>query len=210
MAPSLKLTYFNSKARGEPIRLALAIAGIPFEDDRFGHDEWAARKAAAPLGQVPVLTIDNKTQLPQSGAILRYVARLDPSSNLYPTDNLQASFVDAFVCATEDIFALLRPSLVEKDADKKLQLRKDLAAEEGSLTQTLRKIDNLIAKNGTGYAVGSNLTIADLMWYSIIAWFKTGVLDGIPADYVNQFANLAKVHDNVANHPRVVEWYKTH
>lgn len=32
---SLKLTYFNIKARGEPIRLAMKIAGLEFEDDRI-------------------------------------------------------------------------------------------------------------------------------------------------------------------------------
>ena len=33
--PKLKLTYFDFHGgRGEPARLALSLAGIPFEDDR--------------------------------------------------------------------------------------------------------------------------------------------------------------------------------
>ena len=52
--PKLKLTYFNIKARAEPTRLALHIAGIPFEDKRIAHEEWPALKATMPLGQIPV------------------------------------------------------------------------------------------------------------------------------------------------------------
>lgn len=52
--PKLKLTYFNIKARAEPTRLALHIAGIPFEDKRISHEEWPALKASMPLGQIPV------------------------------------------------------------------------------------------------------------------------------------------------------------
>ena len=52
--PKLKLTYFNIKARAEPARLALHIAGIPFEDKRIAHEDWPALKATMPLGQVPV------------------------------------------------------------------------------------------------------------------------------------------------------------
>ena len=52
--PKLKLTYFNIKARAEPTRLALHIAGIPFEDKRIAHEEWPALKASMPLGQIPV------------------------------------------------------------------------------------------------------------------------------------------------------------
>ena len=52
--PKLKLVYFNIKARAEPTRLALHIAGIPFEDKRIAHEEWPALKATMPLGQIPV------------------------------------------------------------------------------------------------------------------------------------------------------------
>jgi hypothetical protein len=52
--PKLKLVYFNIKARAEPTRLALHIAGIPFEDVRIEHDAWPAMKAAMPFGQIPV------------------------------------------------------------------------------------------------------------------------------------------------------------
>ena len=45
--PKLKLTYFDFHGgRGEPARLALAIAGIPFEDDRVPGSDWPRRDMA--------------------------------------------------------------------------------------------------------------------------------------------------------------------
>lgn len=38
--PNYKLSYFNVRAMGEPIRLILHYAKQPFEDVRVGDDEW--------------------------------------------------------------------------------------------------------------------------------------------------------------------------
>lgn len=48
MASKYKLTYYNLRARGEPIRLVLAYAGVDYEDVRIPFDlkseEWLALK----------------------------------------------------------------------------------------------------------------------------------------------------------------------
>jgi prostaglandin-H2 D-isomerase / glutathione transferase len=90
MAP-VKLTYFNLKALGHPIRLALAAGKVNFEEHKVEFAEWPALKATMPFGQLPVLTIDGKTHISQSGAILRYVGRL---GGLYPTHPVDAALVD--------------------------------------------------------------------------------------------------------------------
>ena len=57
--PNLKLTYFDFHGgRGEPARLALSIAGIPFEDDRVPGADWPRRKPSTPFGSLPVLEVD--------------------------------------------------------------------------------------------------------------------------------------------------------
>ena len=40
MAPAYKLTYFNVKGLGEPIRFLLSYGGIEFEDHRIVGEEW--------------------------------------------------------------------------------------------------------------------------------------------------------------------------
>ena len=57
--PKLKLTYFDFHGgRGEPARLALSIASIPFEDDRVPGADWPRRKPSTPFGSLPVLEVD--------------------------------------------------------------------------------------------------------------------------------------------------------
>lgn len=44
MAPQYKLTYFNGRGLGEPIRITFAYLNIPYEDVRISHDQWADLK----------------------------------------------------------------------------------------------------------------------------------------------------------------------
>ena len=44
MAKTIKLTYFDGKARGELSRLILAFSGVPWEDDRVSFEAWGALK----------------------------------------------------------------------------------------------------------------------------------------------------------------------
>ena len=49
--PTLRLTYFNAPGRAEPIRLALRIGGLAFEDHRLDFPGFGAAKASgAPTG----------------------------------------------------------------------------------------------------------------------------------------------------------------
>ena len=77
----IKLTYFDFHGgRGEPIRLALSIAGIPFEDERITPANWAERKPHARFGGLPQIEVDGET-ISQSNAIGRYAGIL---AGLYP------------------------------------------------------------------------------------------------------------------------------
>jgi hypothetical protein len=44
MAPTYKLTYFNVKGLGEPIRFLLSYGGVEFEDHRLEGEEWPKLK----------------------------------------------------------------------------------------------------------------------------------------------------------------------
>lgn len=111
-----KLIYFDFAGKAEAIRLALTHAGVAFEDYRFAdRAEFAALKASGRLqfGQVPALEVvkaGQTTVLTQSAAILRYVAKLSPATNLYPADALLAARVDAVVDLEADAFVGVRVS----------------------------------------------------------------------------------------------------
>src|SRR5437016_8416928 len=96
--PPYKLTYFDTaSSRGEECRLALHVAGLPFEDERLNRDQWAARKASTPFGALPVLAIDGR-QLAQSNAILRFIGS---QHGLHPAEPFEAAVHESVMCAVE-------------------------------------------------------------------------------------------------------------
>jgi hypothetical protein len=45
MNSEIKLIYFDTEGRAEPIRLALFVGGIPFEDKRISGEEFGLLKS---------------------------------------------------------------------------------------------------------------------------------------------------------------------
>ncbi len=77
----IKVTYFPGKGRAEPVRLALHVGGIEFEDERLGVEAIKVRKGAGALQLhfLPTMTVDDDVYA-ESGAMLRYAGKL---SGLY-------------------------------------------------------------------------------------------------------------------------------
>ena len=72
----MKLYYFNCYGRGEPIRMLLTYAHVPFEDITFdfkGFSDWK-KKGFFEFDQVPVLEIDGE-HFSQSYAIQRMLGK---------------------------------------------------------------------------------------------------------------------------------------
>ena len=80
----LRFFYLDKRVKGECIRLALVVAGIPFEDVRVSYAEVAAMRDAGrlPFSQVPVMQIgDDPTLHGQSQALLRWAGRKVPGND---------------------------------------------------------------------------------------------------------------------------------
>ncbi len=103
----LKLTYFDTHGgRAEPIRLALHLSGVAFEDFRFPFSDFAEVRKTTPFSQVPTLLVDD-VQVTQCDAILRYAGRL---ANLYPADPFQALLCDEVMYVAEEANVKLGPT----------------------------------------------------------------------------------------------------
>jgi glutathione S-transferase len=167
----LKLYYFNLHARGEPIRLILAAAGRSYEDIRFDLNQWPEYKPKMMLGQCPVLEFGDGTQLPQSMAIARYIAR---ETGLAGSDNLESAKIDAVVDTQEDINELFYSKVFhENDGTKKLEeLQKFLNETLVKHVEHLGKLKKAYSQNDK-YFVGNKLSWADLfVFHSIDSLFK--------------------------------------
>jgi hypothetical protein len=97
-APRLTLSYFETSARAEPIRLAAAIGKVPFTNSVVSRDDWAQVKSLSPLGQLPTLLViqpgKELINAPQSTAILRFIGKL---GGLFPLDEVEAAEVDFMI-----------------------------------------------------------------------------------------------------------------
>ncbi|WAR26385.1 SCRY1-like protein, partial [Mya arenaria] len=73
--PKIKEYLAKRPGRAEVSRLLLAAAGKAFEDVRVDFAQWGDLKKDMPQGTLPVLEVDGKMKISQSGSIARYLAR---------------------------------------------------------------------------------------------------------------------------------------
>lgn len=201
----LNLYHTNLKGRAEPCRLALVIGGLPFEDDRFKFDQFDEIKKRTPYKAVPVMTLDGK-EYAQTHAILRYIGR---QVDLYPVDDpIQALRVDEVIDTVSDLFG----SVYHYRGDDKELLR---TQREKLLKEDVPKFFGGLEKRvevfGDGpFAVGDNVTIADLTIVSLVNTFKCGVLDFVPTDALDGYTRMMRSYHTVMEMPQVRKWYKKH
>jgi prostaglandin-H2 D-isomerase / glutathione transferase len=203
--PSIKLTYFDIEGVAEPIRLALVLAGIEFEDVRVKFPEWSSLKETTPYGQLPVVQFDGGEMKAQSGAILRYCATFDAS--LYPSDKLFE--IEEAINLVSDLNSAFSPCLYiarnpqvyghpegsEQTEEGKLRT-KDLRTSflHNTLPKFLDYIDRMLQKSDGDWLVsGEKPTIADCFAVPYIRRFSRGYIDYIPTTALD-------------THPRVVAY----
>ena len=197
-----KLTYFDfDGGRGEPVRIALHIAGIDFEDKRISFSEFGELRKDWRFNAVPVLEIDG-TAVTQSNAMCRFVGRM---AELYPADSLQALYCDEVMGAVEDLSNRIVQTFGLEGDELKLA-REKLA--DGWLSVFLRGLDELLVRGGGEYFADDQLTIADLKVFVQTRWLTSGSLEHIPTDLVQRLAPALVDHqDRVQKDPRVAAYY---
>ncbi|KAE9546132.1 hypothetical protein FO519_010656, partial [Halicephalobus sp. NKZ332] len=95
-----ELVYFELNGRAGGIRLFLDFLQVPFTDTRIPKQDWPTLKPKIKFGQIPVLKIlDKGIELPQSVAILRYLATKHGGLGETPEDN---AIIDSFADLIQD------------------------------------------------------------------------------------------------------------
>ncbi|ETW06445.1 hypothetical protein H310_02701 [Aphanomyces invadans] len=202
----LKLTYFDMAGRAEPTRLALTIAGVPFEDDRVSWGQWPSIKTTVPFHQLPVLHVDGQV-LCQSHAIARYVGSL---TGLYPEGNkLLACRVDEVSDYVEDIMRTIYATVHDKDPGNTKAMCTKLAAV--TLPEMFGLLDARLADTGVNSPwFLSGMTVADLDVYCMVAFIKSKFLDHLPVNLCDDYPKIMGIFKAVASHPAVIAWNKAH
>lgn len=196
---SLKLTYFDLAGRAEPIRLAFAIAGIDFEDERIPFAEFDALKPKLPLGALPVLAVDGVVYA-QSSAILRYAGK---RGGLYPRDDdLAAMRVDEVMDTLDEVSAKLH-------SDSSADARKKFVDE--AVPKYVPRLNKIAEENkGSPWIVGNSMTVADVKCYTFVTPLTSGAFEHVPADALSDYTYLLEACKAVGEQPKVAEWMKAH
>jgi len=200
--PQLKITYFDMHGgRAEPVRLALAIGNISFEDHRFSYPEFADIRKNTPFGQVPVLEVDG-VQITQCDSMLRYAGKL---AGLYPEDAYQALLCDEVMYVVEEAGVKMGPTYRMAGEEQKAAR---LALVNGHIPVYLRWLEKQLLARGGDYFADHCLTVADLKVFIDVRTLNSGRLDHIPADLVQQVAPALNAHaQRIAEHPAVAAYY---
>lgn len=194
------LTYFDiATSRGEEIRLALFIAGVPFTDERLSLEQWQGRKASAPFGALPVFTLEGRPPLAQSNAILRM---LGTQHGLLPSDAWESARHEAVMCAVEEMRARLGPTGRIKDPVEKQQAREALAATY--FPEWCGQIEKQVQGPFLG---GAALSVADLKLFVALTPLLAGKIDHVPVATFSPFPKLLTLVEAVKQHPKVAGWY---
>jgi glutathione S-transferase len=200
--PQLKLNYFDFHGgRAEPVRLALHLGGVAFEDHRFTFPEFAAFRTTTPFGQVPTLHVDG-LQVTQSDAILRYAGKL---AGLYPTDPLQALLCDEVAYVVEEASVRIGPTFRMSGEEQKAAR---LALVNGSMPVYLAWLQAQLEAHGGEFFADNRLTVADLKVFVDVRGLNSGRLDHVPTDLVERVAPALNAHmQRVASTPGVQAYY---
>lgn len=179
MAPTIKLTYFNARGRGEIARLVFAYGGIQFEDNRIEFSDWPALKAKTPFGGLPILEVDGE-MFGQGLAINAYAAQ---TAGCYGASPLEKLKIDSIALAREDLLVAITKWHFEADAEKKKTEEVKLFGE--IFPMYLGKFNTFVKENPkkSGYMVGSKLSLADIVMVEAVQGIMeqdAGALDNYP------------------------------
>lgn len=187
MSPSIKFTYFDIEAAGEPVRLALVLSKTPFDDIRVNMPDWPALKATLPAGQVPVMTIDDGPVRTQSKAMIRWVG-CTFSETLYPREKLfdieeAIGYVEDFQRAfypcqymgfSPERFGYSADFSTTDNGKKLIQTMREKFIKEELPKYMTRMSEMITAHGGKWLVAGAEPTIADCIAVPLLRQFTRG------------------------------------
>uniref|UniRef100_A0A6M2DQM2 glutathione transferase n=1 Tax=Xenopsylla cheopis TaxID=163159 RepID=A0A6M2DQM2_XENCH len=193
--PTYKLTYFDVKGIGEPLRLLLSYGGVSFEDVRITFEQWPSVKPKTPFGVMPVLEIDGK-ELHQSLALGRYLGKQFGLGGKNALEDLE---IDAIVDTLNDFRYKLTMAFWESDEDLKKKKMKEV---QDTLIPFFTEKFEKIAKANNGHLALGRLTWADFVFAGVIEYMSFIS----QTDFLGKFPGLKSIYNNVATLPKVKEW----
>ena len=204
----LELIYFNLRALAESPQMMMRYAGVEYRYemawDYYGKP-WSEAKLEVAFGQLPVLVVNETVHIWQSGAIVRYLAKL---TGTMPEDHLLAARVDAVFDQSQELFAPLNPTVNVKIGEEHLKFKEMfLSSFPGILKNFARQLEH---SNEGPFFFGSQPYYCDFSVYhhfSLATILQQDILDAYPSvlDFMVAVKNLSGVKEYLASRPEIID-----
>jgi len=191
-----ELTYFGGRGLAEIDRLTLAAAGIQFTEVHLStREQFVALFPDLLFLQVPLLRIDGMN-IVQSAAIVRYIGR---KANLLGATDKEIVMADQLYEGARECYVnFMRLRGFCDDDNAQLEVCKK------SIQKYLPIFDKVAADNGTGYLVGSSLTIGDLALLELLL----SVSDFLGQDHFQEYPAIVKFYSTITALPNIQKYLK--
>ena len=206
--PSIKLTYFDLRARAEPSRLLLAYAGAKYQDERLpapwdNMAPWTALKPQTPWGQVPLLSWDGEV-IAQSMSCARFLAR---EFNLAGRTSMEMAQVDEIIDVIQDLLNAWY-SLYHSD-DTVVHLTPDIAGHktflESNIPTGMGQLEKKLKSRGGQFMVGNAFSWADLHLFFYVTDMKLMAAKAVDEN----FPKIKNLVERVGTIPNVKTWMES-
>ena len=204
----LDLIYFNLRALAESPQMMMNYAGVEYlyemAWDYYGKP-WSEAKLDVAFGQLPVLVVNEKFHIWQSGAIVRYLAKL---TGTMPEDHLLAARVDAVFEQSQELFAPLNPTVNVKIGEEHLKFKEIFLS---SFPRILKNFARLLEHGYEGpFFFGSQPYYCDFSVYhhfSLATILQQDILNAYPSilDFMVAVKNLSGVKEYLASRPEIID-----
>lgn len=210
--------YFDLPGQGEKVRLALTLAGLPFEDKRVSWPDWATLKPTMKYGQLPLLKVGDE-ELYQSNAMLKYVALA--SGKLYPPpsdltaqvlcDEMLFLATDMLNAWVPPLYSAIRPNVLGHEFDDEDQ-QKELVKKMRTtfVEETMPKFMKFFTRElemTQGFLAGKDPTIADCALVPLLHSFTKGQFDHVPSNCLEAYPVVAEYLERFLALPEVKAFY---
>ena len=202
----LKLVYFKMRALAEAPQLLLNYCKINYEYimswDHFDY-EWSNVKPKLAFKQLPMMEVENGTQICQSIAILQYIENL---GGLKISNPVKAAEATAVLQSAQELFAPLNPTVnfaVGQDFNnKRNSMRVNLESRFSDLARYLDKYEGTYFIDDTPRAA----EFACFHHLDLSRNLDPEILNKFPRliKFVNDIENIDSVSKYLKNRPKLV------
>ena len=205
--PKLDLVYFKMRAFTEAIQMQLCFGKVPYTYHmawEYFEKSWPEMKKEMGFGQLPILIVDDKTHIWQSGSIMRYTANL---ANTLPECDEDRAIADAIFESSQELFQPLNATINFKTGEEYEALKKTILSGFGPKIFYFNKY--LERSRGGPFFLGENPAYCDFGVYhqlSMIRVLEPTIFDDWASigGFFSAVENLSGVSEYLNSRPELV------